>query len=60
MLEDEKLAIEPLAYIRGRSLVKMFMIVDEAQNLTPHELKNIITRAGEGTKIIFTGGHTSN
>ncbi len=55
MLEDEKLTIEPLAYIRGRSLVKMFMIVDEAQNLTPHEVKTIITRAGEGTKIVFTG-----
>lgn len=55
MLEDEKLSIEPLAYIRGRSLVRMFMIVDEAQNLTPHEVKTIITRAGEGTKIIFTG-----
>ncbi len=55
MLDDEKLAIEPLAYIRGRSLVKMFIIVDEAQNLTPHEVKTIITRAGEGTKIVFTG-----
>ncbi|KGO34119.1 MAG: PhoH family protein [Desulfoprunum sp.] len=55
MLEENKLAIEPLAYIRGRSLVKMFMIVDEAQNLTPHEVKTIITRAGEGTKIVFTG-----
>jgi PhoH-like ATPase len=55
MLEDEKLTIEPLAYIRGRSLVRMFMIVDEAQNLTPHEVKTIITRAGEGTKIVFTG-----
>jgi len=55
MLEEDKLAIEPLAYIRGRSLVKMFMIVDEAQNLTPHEVKTIITRAGEGTKIVFTG-----
>ncbi len=55
MIEEEKLAIEPLAYIRGRSLVKMFMIVDEAQNLTPHEVKTIITRAGEGTKIVFTG-----
>ncbi len=55
MQEDGKLAIEPLAYIRGRSLVKMFMIVDEAQNLTPHEVKTIITRAGEGTKIVFTG-----
>ncbi len=55
MLDEEKLAIEPLAYIRGRSLVKMFIIVDEAQNLTPHEVKTIITRAGEGTKIVFTG-----
>ncbi len=55
MLDEDKLAIEPLAYIRGRSLVKMFMIVDEAQNLTPHEVKTIITRAGEGTKIVFTG-----
>jgi PhoH-like ATPase len=55
MLDGDKLAIEPLAYIRGRSLVKMFMIVDEAQNLTPHEVKTIITRAGEQTKIIFTG-----
>ncbi len=55
MIEEEKLKIEPLAYIRGRSLVRMYMIVDEAQNLTPHEVKTIITRAGEGTKIIFTG-----
>jgi PhoH-like ATPase len=55
MLEDEKLMIEPLAYIRGRSLVKKYMIVDEAQNLTPLEIKTIITRAGEGTKIVFTG-----
>ncbi len=47
--------IEPLAYIRGRSLVQMYMIVDEAQNLTPHEVKTIITRAGEQTKIVFTG-----
>lgn len=55
MLEEEKLMIEPLAYIRGRSLVKKYMIVDEAQNLTPLEVKTIITRAGEGTKIVFTG-----
>jgi len=54
-LEEEKLVITPLAYIRGRSLVKVFFIVDEAQNLTPHEVKTIITRAGEGTKIVFTG-----
>ncbi|MDQ3368046.1 MAG: PhoH family protein [Myxococcota bacterium] len=47
--------IEPLTYIRGRSLPQVYMIVDEAQNLTPHEVKTIITRAGEGTKIILTG-----
>ncbi|MCE9574235.1 MAG: PhoH family protein [Deltaproteobacteria bacterium] len=47
--------VEPLTYIRGRSLPNVFMIVDEAQNLTPHEVKTIITRAGEGTKIILTG-----
>jgi PhoH-like ATPase len=47
--------IEPLTYIRGRSLPNVFMIVDEAQNLTPHEVKTIVTRAGEGTKIILTG-----
>ncbi|WP_145292756.1 PhoH family protein [Crateriforma conspicua] len=55
MLELEKLVITPLAYIRGRTLQRTFFIVDEAQNLTPHEVKTIITRAGEGTKIIFTG-----
>jgi PhoH-like ATPase len=55
MLETEKLVITPLSYIRGRSLQRMFFIVDEAQNLTPHEIKTIITRAGEGTKIVFTG-----
>ena len=55
MLENEKLVITPLSYIRGRSLQRMFFIVDEAQNLTPHEVKTIITRAGEGTKIVFTG-----
>lgn len=55
MLAQEKLIIEPLAYIRGRSLGKCFFIVDEAQNLTPHEMKTIITRAGEGTKMVFTG-----
>ena len=54
-LHEEKLVIAPLAYIRGRSLVNIFFIVDEAQNLTPHEVKTIITRAGEGTKIVFTG-----
>ncbi|MCF7818336.1 MAG: PhoH family protein [Kiritimatiellales bacterium] len=55
LLEEKKLVIEPLSYIRGRSLVNTFFIVDEAQNLTPHEIKTIITRAGEGTKIVFTG-----
>ncbi len=55
MQKAEKLVISPLAYIRGRSLSNSFFIVDEAQNLTPHEVKTIITRAGEGTKIIFTG-----
>jgi PhoH-like ATPase len=55
MVAGEKLLIMALAYIRGRSLSKVFFIVDEAQNLTPHEVKTIITRAGEGTKIVFTG-----
>ena len=55
MLKEEKLLISPLAYIRGRSLGKVFFIIDEAQNLTPHEVKTIITRAGEGTKMVFTG-----
>lgn len=55
MLDSEKLVITPLAYIRGRSYQKVYFIVDEAQNLTPHEIKTIITRAGEGTKFVFTG-----
>ncbi len=55
MMEDKRIEIAPLAYIRGRSLQRTFFIVDEAQNLTPHEVKTIITRAGEGTKIILTG-----
>ncbi|MFA6770129.1 MAG: PhoH family protein [Bacteroidales bacterium] len=55
MLKTEKLLISPLAYIRGRSLSNAFFIIDEAQNLTPHEVKTIITRAGEGTKLVFTG-----
>ncbi|MCP4551391.1 MAG: PhoH family protein [Bacteroidetes bacterium] len=54
-LDTEKLVITPLAYIRGRSISNVCFIVDEAQNLTPHEVKTIITRAGENTKIIFTG-----
>lgn len=55
MIETDKLRIVPLAYIRGRSLSNVIFIVDEAQNLTPHEVKTIITRAGENTKIVFTG-----
>jgi PhoH-like ATPase len=55
LVETEKLHIVPLAYIRGRSLANVIFIVDEAQNLTPHEVKTIITRAGENTKIVMTG-----
>ncbi len=55
MIQQDKLHITPLAYIRGRSLSNIFFIVDEAQNLTPLEVKTIITRAGEGSKIVFTG-----
>ncbi|WP_230391977.1 PhoH family protein [Pontibacter sp. FD36] len=55
LVELEKLVITPLAYIRGRSLSNIYFIVDEAQNLTPHEVKTIISRAGENTKIVFTG-----
>ena len=55
MQTSGKLVIEALAYIRGRSLSETYFIIDEAQNLTPHEVKTIITRAGEGTKVVFTG-----
>ena len=55
MQKREELVITPLAYIRGRSLSDVFFIIDEAQNLTPHEVKTIITRAGEGSKMVFTG-----
>lgn len=55
MLKSEQLVIEALAFIRGRSLSETYCIIDEAQNLTPHEIKTIITRAGEGTKMVFTG-----
>ena len=58
--KKKKLVITPLAYIRGRSLSNSFFIIDEAQNLTPHEIKTIITRAGEGTKMIFTGDLATN
>jgi len=55
MVEQGKLVIEPITYIRGRSIPHQFMIVDECQNLTPHEVKTIVSRVGEGTKIILTG-----
>lgn len=55
LIDLDLLQIEPLTYIRGRSIASQFMIVDEAQNLTPHEIKTIISRAGEGTKIVLTG-----
>lgn len=55
MLKSNQLVIEALAFIRGRSLSETFCIIDESQNLTPHEIKTIITRAGEGTKMVFTG-----
>ena len=55
MVNQEKIIVTPLAYIRGRSLSNVIFIVDESQNLTPHEVKTIISRAGENTKIIFTG-----
>src|SRR5690606_7933642 len=55
LIENGKIAITPLAFIRGRTLSKIFFIVDEAQNLTPHEIKTIISRAGQDTKIVFTG-----
>jgi PhoH-like ATPase len=55
LVATDKISIAPLAYIRGRTLTKIFFIVDEAQNLTPHEIKTIISRAGEETKIVFTG-----
>ena len=55
LVKEERLVITPLAFIRGRSLSNAYFIIDEAQNLTPHEVKTIITRAGEGTKMVFTG-----
>ena len=55
MIHTDKLHIAPLAFIRGRSLDRIFFIIDEAQNLTPNETKAIVTRAGEGAKIVFTG-----
>lgn len=55
VMESKKLEMEAVTYIRGRSLPKMFIIIDEAQNLTPHEVKTIISRAGEGTKVVLAG-----
>ncbi len=55
LIRTEKIEIAPLAFIRGRTITKIFFIIDEAQNLTPHEIKTIISRAGEHTKIVFTG-----
>ncbi|MAE65013.1 MAG: phosphate starvation-inducible protein PhoH [Phycisphaeraceae bacterium] len=55
MINSDKLVLEPLTYIRGRSIPNQFIIVDEAQNLTPHEVKTIVSRVGEGTKIVLTG-----
>lgn len=55
LIEQRLIEVEPLTYIRGRSIAKQYLIVDEAQNLTPHEAKTVLTRAGEGTKVIFTG-----
>lgn len=55
LIDTGKLVLEPLTYIRGRSIPHQFMIVDEAQNLTPHEIKTIISRIGEGTKVVLTG-----
>ncbi len=55
IMESKKIEMEAVTYIRGRTLPKMFIIIDEAQNLTPHEVKTIISRAGEGTKVVLTG-----
>ncbi|HVV56026.1 MAG TPA: PhoH family protein [Mucilaginibacter sp.] len=55
LVANDKISIAPLAFIRGRTLTKIFFIVDEAQNLTPHEIKTIISRAGENSKFVFTG-----
>lgn len=55
LLDQKIIEVEPLTYIRGRSIPRQYLIVDEAQNLTPHEIKTVLTRAGEGTKVIMTG-----
>ncbi len=58
IMDSKKIEMEAVTYIRGRSLPKIYMIIDEAQNLTPHEVKTIISRAGQGTKVILTGDAT--
>lgn len=58
VMDSKKIEMEAVTYIRGRSLPKMFIIIDEAQNLTPHEVKTIVSRAGEGTKVVLTGDPT--
>ncbi|MEO6435378.1 MAG: PhoH family protein [Tepidisphaeraceae bacterium] len=58
LMENGQIVLEPLTYIRGRSIPHQFMIVDEAQNLTPHEVKTIASRVGEGTKLVLTGDAT--
>jgi len=58
IMDSKKLEMEAVTYIRGRSLPKMYMIIDEAQNLTPHEVKTIVSRAGKGTKVVLTGDPT--
>ena len=55
LLDQKIIEVEPLTYIRGRSIPKQFLVVDEAQNLTSHEIKTVLTRAGEGTKVVLTG-----
>ena len=58
IMQSEKIEMEALTFIRGRSLASTYMIIDEAQNLTPHEIKTIISRAGKGTKVVLTGDPT--
>jgi PhoH-like ATPase len=58
LIDDGQIVLEPLTYIRGRSIPNQYMIVDEAQNLTPHEVKTIASRVGEGTKLVLTGDAT--
>jgi PhoH-like ATPase len=55
IMESKKIEMEAVTYIRGRTLPKMFIIIDEAQNLTPHEIKTVVSRAGQGTKVVLTG-----